>query len=562
MNSPLSTVRPRSPFRFLRTGTCTNCSALASVLALLLFLGQASEVVARSVSKGEVFEADFRSSRTYDNAVQEARLTVQFVSPSGRTNRVHGFWNGGSRWAVRFSPDELGRWTYTTECSDTRNNGLQGQRGKFLCTVQSLRNELYQYGKIQVPKGYSTFRHNDGSAFFWAADGVWAGAQQSSRKAWSEYVEARSKQGFNVALWRAAPGTDDHRRQAFKGTNSFKLNIGYLKRLDEKTAWLNEFGMVSAIAPLWEIGQNDDALLPEDQVIALLRQMVARWDAYHVAWIIAFEADPDGRRAARWRRIGRSVFDRVEHSPVILFCGSTHWALEEFSGESWVDAVAYQSGNDVSEGANLWLAKGPANQLWMHEPARPVLNLLAATEAGVSQDGTRVGTRQAVEAMARSLFVAPPAGVCYQSRATAEWDQTVDTNTVAITGEEMTEWQKSLHLPGATRVGQIRQFLSQNEGQSFHPSTSVLLTAPTDKPPARPLSALVTAQRDRALIFLPENETASIPSRALQAGVSGTFFSLKTGQQSPAEGQPAEGSTQFAAPGPGDWLLLLAPPAE
>lgn len=518
---------------------------------------------ARPVSKWELFEQDFRSSRDYDNPPQEVRLAVDFVSPTGHTNRVHGFWNGGNRWGVRFSPDQLGHWTFTTTCSDPLNSGLHGKSGKFLCTVQSLRDDLHRHGRIRVPKGSATFEYSDGTPFCWAADAVWEGARQSTRKEWADYVETRADQGFNVLLWRAAPGMDDRGKAAFGGVEEIEMDTAVLRRLDDKLNRLNQSGIVGAIAPFWEIGLADDELLPEDQVIVLLRQMVGRWDAHNVAWIIAFEADTNGRRAARWRRIGRNVFDNVQHSPVILFCGASHWALAEFAGEPWVDAVAYQSGNDVSEEARLWLALGPMTTLWTQQPTRPMLNLLPPEEAGLAADGQRIRTAQALECITRSLFVAPPAGLCYQSRATAEWDQTLDTNTVAITGEAMSEWQKSLFLPGASRIGQIRALLERSEFDRLLPaSASMLIPTQSSQPAARPLSALATPRRERAVIFVPEGEVASLPVKAMRPGVEGTFFSVATGRTTPAEARKDAITMSFSAPGPGDWLLFLAPPND
>jgi hypothetical protein len=532
---------------------------------LLTFLGLATwawDAQGRSVSKWTVFEETFTSTRSYANPPQEARLQVTFISPTGRTNEAHGFWDGGSRWGVRFSPDELGRWTYNTSCSDPRNSGLHQQSGNFLCTVQSLRSELHRHGKLRVGRGRQSFEYGDRTPFFWTADRVWNGARRATRREWTDYARTRAGQGFNVALWQAAPGEDDRGKTAFEGQEVLELDPAFLRRLDEKVFWLNEAGLVNAIAPYWEMGIPDEDLLPEDQVILLLRQMVGRWDAYHVAWVIAVEADTEGRRAARWRRIGRSVFDRVTHAPVILFVGSNHWAAKAFANEAWVDAIAYSSGDDVSEEASLWLARGPVGTLWMQMPQRPILNLLPAEEAGRSRDGQLIGTRQAMSVLARSLCIAPPAGITYQSRAVAAWDQTVDTNTVAVTGEEMTEWQKSLLLPGAVRVGQIRDFMTAIEFDRLLPASSILRRPSGENPSAAPLSALATPRRNAAVIFIPDGQVAVIPTRGLREGLEGTYLSLVSGEQSPAAGKSVTGGDRYEPPGPGEWLLRFAPPQE
>ncbi|MHC4431708.1 MAG: DUF5060 domain-containing protein, partial [Planctomycetota bacterium] len=77
-----------------------------------------------SVEQWTRFEQVFASSRDYGNPVQDVEVKVEFVSAGGEKRTLLGFWDGGRRWRVRFSPDELGKWTYKTSCSDKSNAGL------------------------------------------------------------------------------------------------------------------------------------------------------------------------------------------------------------------------------------------------------------------------------------------------------------------------------------------------------------------------------------------------------------------------------------------------------
>src|SRR6266567_6818103 len=101
-------------------------------LPLLLLSGPASKAAPQSssVSKWDRFEKSFESSASYDNPAQEATLQAVFISPSGTTNRTYGFWDGGSTWRLRFAPNQTGKWTYKTICSDEKNTGLNGQSGE------------------------------------------------------------------------------------------------------------------------------------------------------------------------------------------------------------------------------------------------------------------------------------------------------------------------------------------------------------------------------------------------------------------------------------------------
>src|SRR5947199_8338070 len=61
-----------------------------------------------SVPQWDRFEKNFQSSASYENPAQEASLAAVFISPSGETNRIYGFWDGASTWRIRFSPNKTG----------------------------------------------------------------------------------------------------------------------------------------------------------------------------------------------------------------------------------------------------------------------------------------------------------------------------------------------------------------------------------------------------------------------------------------------------------------------
>src|SRR5580765_2217078 len=89
----------------------------------------------RIVPNWSRFEQVFVSTFNYTNPLQEVTLTAAFTSPQGEMRTVEGFWDGGRIWRIRFCPDAPGQWTFSTACSDPRNDGLSAQSGKFLCTA-------------------------------------------------------------------------------------------------------------------------------------------------------------------------------------------------------------------------------------------------------------------------------------------------------------------------------------------------------------------------------------------------------------------------------------------
>lgn len=94
---------------------------------------------------------------------------ITFLSPSGREKTVRGFWDGAITWKVRFMPDELGTWTFSSISSDKNNSDLPSVRGKFECSQNESELDIYHRGNLIQPKGTYHLSHADGTPFFWAA---------------------------------------------------------------------------------------------------------------------------------------------------------------------------------------------------------------------------------------------------------------------------------------------------------------------------------------------------------------------------------------------------------
>src|SRR5687768_12692230 len=130
MSSPTLLWLPASAGRSAGRSWPMFAGTIVVVLAILpLRAGQ--RAAAAEVPRWGLFEAAFNSTRPSDNPLQDTELRATFTAPSSRQHTVHGFWDGGATWRVRFSPDEPGQWTYTTTASPESESGLHGQKGVF-----------------------------------------------------------------------------------------------------------------------------------------------------------------------------------------------------------------------------------------------------------------------------------------------------------------------------------------------------------------------------------------------------------------------------------------------
>src|SRR5207249_2772848 len=58
------------------------------------------------------FELPAAELKTHSNPYRTVELQAEFRSPRFRTYLMPGFWDGGQKLVIRFTPTEPGQWTY------------------------------------------------------------------------------------------------------------------------------------------------------------------------------------------------------------------------------------------------------------------------------------------------------------------------------------------------------------------------------------------------------------------------------------------------------------------
>ncbi|MEA3224328.1 MAG: DUF5060 domain-containing protein, partial [Planctomycetota bacterium] len=116
-----------------------------------------------------IIELDAEYANPFDP--DELDLQVDFTAPSGATHRVWGFFNpttADSLWMARFSPAEVGAWTYVVHVRD-KNGTANGQPGTFTAGPSA------HHGFIRVADNRRYLRYDDGTPFYgiglWYNDG-------------------------------------------------------------------------------------------------------------------------------------------------------------------------------------------------------------------------------------------------------------------------------------------------------------------------------------------------------------------------------------------------------
>ncbi len=543
--------------------TCVAAFSLAGALSAQ------RRSAAPDVPRWGLFEATFASSRVFDNPLQDTELRVTFRAPSKQTRTVRGFWDGGTVWRVRFSPEEIGQWTYATSALPDSDAGLHAQKGTFRVGEPGGATRFDRHGPVRVSRSRTFLEHADGTPFFWLADTGWNAALLSTPEEWQHYIAERSRQRFTAVQWvttqwRASPQGDRLDERAFTGQDRIAVNPAFFQRLDAKVAALNRAGLLSVPVLLWAIGGGSDpkvnpgVSLPEDQAVRLAQYMVARWQGQDVVWILPGDGDYRGEKAEKWKRIGRAVFGDGAHAPVVVHPGGMHWVLREFQHEPWVDIHGYQSGHGDDEKTLRWMIEGPPAKEWATEPVRPFINLEPPYEHHLAYQSRKPIPPHVVRrAVYWSLLNAPAAGVSYGGHGVWGWDDGTKPPTDHAGSGTPLPWRQALVMPGAEQMAHVAALFTSIDFWTLRPAPAVLAEQPGADAAARFITAAASDTRDLVVVYTPETRTIALNADEMPPGRP-MWHNPRDGARTSATGVRSGSVVRFETPGEGDWLLLLA----
>lgn len=461
---------------------------LPSLLFMFLFLHLGLYAQVQIWSK---YEATFQSTKTWENPLYELRdFHAIFTSPSGRTVKINGFWDGGISCKVRFAPDELGSWKYQTFCSDTINSGLHNQQGAFTCVKNGSAEEIYQRGSIKRSIGAYHLTYADGTPFFFVGCTAWNGALKSTEQEWDKYLSQRKENHYNViqfvtTQWRGCE-KDKMGEVAFTGSGRITLNPAFFQRLDKKVDEINAHGLIAAPVLLWAlpVGAGRELspgyYLPENEAILLAKYLVARYGGHQVIWFLGGDGRYINEYEQRWKRIGREVFAEPHPGLVAQHPHGTSWIGEVYKDEEWLDIVGYQSSHSKAERTVNWINKGEIAESWHQIPAKPIINL----EPNYEEINFTITAEDVRNASYWSIFATPLSGISYGANGIWPWIQKegeLIENHGNPGGKGPSTWEKSIEFPGSLQIGYLAAFINKFEWWNLKPRPELLVNQPGDQ---------------------------------------------------------------------------------
>ncbi len=311
-------------------------------------------------------EIQFKSTKTYDNPIYNVRdFKIVFSAPSGREKTVQGFWDGGNDWKVRFMPDEVGTWSWKTQCSDKENEGLHNKTGTFECIENSNNEPLFQNGAIRHEPGKYYLSYNDGTPFFWLACTAWNGALKSTGEEWEYYLNQRKANNYNTIQlvtteWRGADKNAEG-LTAIEGAGYIHIHPEFFKRIDERIDQANAKGLLVSPVVLWALPFGEGRhlspgyTLPLEEAVLLAKYIIARYQGNHVVWTLGGDGKYYDDQEVKWKEIGQRVFNEIDHAPVTLHPHGSSWVGDIYDREDWYSLMSYQSSHNNGERVVNWI---------------------------------------------------------------------------------------------------------------------------------------------------------------------------------------------------------------
>ncbi len=314
---------------------------IRTTLALTLFTGLAA---AATVERWGLFEVALNGPAS-GNPFLDVRLSAQFRFRN-RTVEAEGFYDGGGLYRVRFMPDEIGDWTYTTASNVP---ALHGKSGSFTAVAPAAGN----HGPVRV-RYTSHFGYEDGTPYVPIGTTAYAWTHQGDRLE-EQTLETLRSAPFNKMRMCVFPKNYDYNKNEpvyypfprdASGANDFsRFEPAFFRHLEKRVADLQALGIEADLILFHPYDRWGYASMPAEVNDRYLRHVVARLAAYrNVWWSIANEWDlVKTKNLGDWDRFFRIV---QESDPSQHLRSIHHSAVMYDHAKPWVTHVSIQ-GSDL-----------------------------------------------------------------------------------------------------------------------------------------------------------------------------------------------------------------------
>jgi hypothetical protein len=305
------------------------------VVALLFCAGAApAQIPCRSTAVYQPCDIELelteQEAAQHPNPYISVELRAEFRGPKGDTYRLPGFWDGGRKFKIRFSPLAEGRWDFRVTSNIER---FTGKIAGFTATPPVTKGFVSPFNVHHFQYSQPNTGH------LWMGDTCYRFATIPA-ETFRKLVDIRAAQKFNH-LRGFILGDEENAAKIFPSPDRIVPEL--LQNIDERILYMNQKGITCDLILAGENGQLQKLFPAWKQRERYIRYLVARYAAMNITWqgLPEFEHYPDGPEVLK--AIG-GLLRQLDpyHHPRSTGTMATSGPL---ANSGWLDYVTYQSFN-------------------------------------------------------------------------------------------------------------------------------------------------------------------------------------------------------------------------
>ncbi|MBI3680762.1 MAG: DUF5060 domain-containing protein [Acidobacteria bacterium] len=274
-----------------------------------------------------VFELNEQEAAAHRDPYQTVELRAELRSPRAKTILMPGYWDGGRRLVIRFTPVDPGAWDFRITSNIERFNGKQGQ-------MQA--TDSPDPGFLLPANVHHWMASESRKPHLWMGD-TFLEFGTAPQQQFDAYAEARAKQKFTHVRGLLVAG-----KLAFPGG---RPEAAYFQQLDSRILALNRKGMFVDLVVASGGGQLTELFPGWQERERLARYIVSRYSAFHITWQLLgeFESHDGGRALLKELGVVIQKHDPYQHPRSTGTLASSAAA----SPDGWMNYVVHHAFDDT-----------------------------------------------------------------------------------------------------------------------------------------------------------------------------------------------------------------------
>jgi len=501
------------------------------------------------------WEVALTSSKIYGNPFLDHDLKVTYTSPTGKTYKSYGFWDGAKVFKIRFMFNEPGRWIWQTTFSDTNNRGLHLRSGSVHVTSYRGDNPLYAHGYLKVSGNKRYLVHSDSTPFLFIADTAWTAYTYATGSEWRQYIDDRSCKKISTILMSSCCITKNEQSKDVEGEVFFpdrsplRINPAAWRNLEQKVQYANDHGILMIITGLLngKVVGNAEA----NEVDAFVKMLSARlagnhvvlspmqdwgtfhWDKHHIIGntirkVLPFHLITQHLRRSRDRKNPNTHHDLSTGAEWTLHFH--HDSYLDFSGIQTAHGASLADGEPLSDDHKMNMAAKDhiqwIDQVYAEEPHKPVIILEGMYELNKGTD--RVENSQAmVRRQGYWSFLNGAYGYASSCHAIWGWGR-INLNWAGRPPIKCPPVSEGLDYIYATYLMYMVDFFSRIEWWTLEPNYEHLIHNQANNYRQRMLLAK-SNDSSLAVAYLPDNSHIEIETSGFSSPMKATWYRTTSG---------------------------------